>query len=89
MLYQMGVGSLVFFGFLIALALAARRALISPGHPDFLFAFVCIVTISANAVLQEEAFFSPLALGLCLLLVGVSFGTYWRERAAVAMRPRG
>ena len=42
-------------------ALAARRALISPGHPDFLFAFVCIVTISANAVLQEEAFFSPLA----------------------------
>jgi hypothetical protein len=84
MLYQMGIGSLVFFGFLIALALAARRALIAPDHSDFLFAFVCIVTISANAVLQEEAFFSPLALGLCLLLVGVSFGTYWRERATAA-----
>ncbi|MGV1759811.1 hypothetical protein ACQZ6F_26070 [Rhizobium sp. A22-96] len=82
MLYQMGVGSFVFFGFLIALAAAARKQLIATGDPDFLFAFVTIVTITSNAVLQEEAFFSPLALGFCLLLVGVSFGTRWR---AVAM----
>ncbi|SCB13831.1 hypothetical protein [Rhizobium multihospitium] len=78
MLYQMGVGSFVFFGFLAALALSARKQLIASGNPDFLFAFVAVVTIASNAVLQEEAFFSPLALGFCLLLVGVSFGTRWR-----------
>jgi len=33
-------------------------------------------------VLQEEAFYSPLALSFCLLLVGVSLGTRWREMAA-------
>ncbi|NTJ67969.1 hypothetical protein G6M50_21345 [Agrobacterium rhizogenes] len=79
MLYQMGVGSFVFFGFLAALALSARRQLIATGDPDFLFAFVAVVTIASNAVLQEEAFFSPLALGFCLLLVGVSFGARWRS----------
>jgi hypothetical protein len=78
MLYQMGMGSFVFFGFLAALALSARRQLLATGEPDFLFAFVAIITIASNAVLQEEAFFSPLALGFCLLLVGVSFGTRWR-----------
>lgn len=82
MLYQMGVGSLVFFSFLAALAMTARRQLIDTGDPDFLFAFVGIVTISANAVLQEEAFYSPLALGFCLLLVGITLGTRWREAAA-------
>ena len=63
MLYQMGIGSAVFFGFLAAIAIVAGRCLLQTGRPDFLFAFVAVVTISANAVLQEEAFFSPLALG--------------------------
>ncbi|WP_192259533.1 hypothetical protein [Mesorhizobium caraganae] len=92
MLYQMGIGSFVFFGFLAALAMAARRQLIETHDPDFLFGFVVIVTISANAVLQEEAFYSPLALGFCLLLVGVSLGTRWRElamqRAITARTPQ-
>jgi hypothetical protein len=83
MLYQMGIGSFVFFGFLAALAVAARRLLKETGNPDFLFAFVGIVTISANAVLQEEAFYSPLALAFCLLLAGVAFGTHWRETSAI------
>lgn len=80
MLYQMGIGSLVFFGFLATLAVAAQRQLLRTGDPDFAFAFVAVVTISANAVLQEEAFYSPLALGFCLMLVGVAMGTQWRER---------
>ncbi|PBB38421.1 hypothetical protein [Mesorhizobium sp. WSM3868] len=89
MLYQMGVGSLVFFGFLAALAVALRRQLIQTGDPDFLFGFVGIVTISANAVLQEEAFYSPLALAFCLLLVGVSLGTRWRMAAAARAEAAG
>lgn len=71
MLYQMGIGRSVIFGFLAALAATARTQLIETGEPDFLFAFVVIVTVSANAVLQEEAFFSPLALGFCLLPVRI------------------
>ncbi|WFP65268.1 hypothetical protein [Mesorhizobium sp. WSM4904] len=82
MLYQMGVGSLVFFGFLAALLVALRRQLVETGDSDFLFGFVGIATISANAVLQEEAFYSPLALAFCLLLVGISLGTRWRITAA-------
>lgn len=82
MLYQMGIGSFVFFGFLACLAVSAGRRLLETGKPDFLFAFVSIVTICANAVLQEEAFFSPLALGFCLLLVGVSLGAHIRQGAA-------
>lgn len=82
MLYQMGIGSFVFFGFLAALAATAARRLVETGRSDFLFAFVAVVTISANAVLQEEAFFSPLALGLALLLTGVSFGNTIREASS-------
>jgi len=84
MLYQMGVGSMVFFGFLAALAVTARRLLLKTGNPEFLFAFVAVVTISTNAVLQEEAFYSPLALGFSLLLVGTALGTHWREESLAA-----
>lgn len=82
MLYQMGVGSAVFFGFLAAIAVKARQLLLRTGSLDFWFAFVGVVAISANAVLQEEAYYSPLALGFCLLLAGISFGTHLREAAA-------
>jgi hypothetical protein len=47
-----------------------------------LFAFVSIIVICANAVLQEEAFFSPLALRFCLTLVGLAIGSHWRENSA-------
>ena len=86
MLYQMGIGGFLFFGFLAALATHSGRLLRETGRPDFLFAFVAIVTISANAVLQEEAFFSPLALGFCLLLVGTSCGTAFREGSSIRDR---
>lgn len=76
MLFQMGIGSFAFFGLIIAIATTARRYLFETGNRDFLFAFVCVTAISANAVLQEEAYFSPLALGLCLLIVGSSLGTH-------------
>jgi hypothetical protein len=79
MLYQMGVGSLAFFGFLAAVARTSWRAHRATGDFSVLFLFVSVVAITANAVLQEEAFFSPLALGLCLLLGGVTLGTHWNR----------
>ncbi len=86
MLYQMGVGSIVFFAFLAAIAVSARQHILKTGSADFWFAFVTVITISANAVLQEEAFYSPLALGLALLLTGVAMGTSLRQ-ASAAQRP--
>lgn len=82
MLYQMGIGSLLFFVFLATIARSAGRLLMETRRPDFLFIFVAVTTISANAVLQEEAFFSPLALGFCMLMAGVSFGAQARESAS-------
>ena len=77
MLYQMGIGSFVFLGFLGVLVRTAWRAFRDSGKLAILFLFVSVVAISANAVLQEEAYFSPLALGFCLLLGGVSLGSHW------------
>jgi hypothetical protein len=79
MLYQMGIGAFAFFGFLVALILTAKRLVLTTGQADFWFAFITITTVFANAVLQEEAFYSPLSLGLSLLLTGTALGTLFRE----------
>ena len=86
MLYQMGIGGFAFFAFLAALAITCRRLYLQTGNQGFLFGFVTVSSISANAVLQEEAFYSPLALGLCLLLVGLVLGSHWRQKTT--WRPR-
>jgi hypothetical protein len=83
MLYQMGIGSVVFFGFLIALMRTAWRTFAQGAGFPSLFLFVSVLIVSANAVLQEEAFFSPLALGLCLLLGGVTLGAAWNPSSRV------
>ncbi len=75
MLYQMGVGAFAFFGLLAGLAVAMGRLFMKTRDHRFLAGFVLIVVISANAVLQEEAWYSPLALGLALLVAGVSLGS--------------
>ena len=84
MLYQMGVATAVFMGTLFVIARGSWRAYRDSGNFALLYLFVTVVAISANAVLQEEAFFSPLALGLCLLLGGVTLGTHWN--AALSQR---
>jgi hypothetical protein len=78
LLYQMGVAAAAIYVFVGAIAWAAWRAYRRSGDSGLLFPVIAIIVISANSVLQEEAFFSPLALGLCLLLTGVSLGSHWR-----------
>lgn len=82
MLYQMGVGSLLFFAFLAAIVALCYRLYLNTRHPDMLFSIITLITISANAVLQEEAFFSPLALGFALLLVSTTLGAFYRSHPA-------
>jgi hypothetical protein len=89
MLYQMGVGGFAFFGFVVALIVGVRRLILVTGRSDFWFAYVTTTTLFANAVLQEEAFYSPLSLGFCLLLAGTALGTFLRETSGgPASRPR-
>jgi hypothetical protein len=59
------------------MARTAWRTFARTGDFAVLFLFVAVAIVSANAVLQEEAYFSPLALGLCLLLGGASLGSIW------------
>lgn len=86
MFYQMGLGGFVFVGLLIALARQSLRLFMRTGSGPFMFGFVSICTLCANAILQEEAFYSPLALGLCLMLAGVTLGGYWRVEQAQMVR---
>ncbi len=79
MFYQMGVGGFVFVGLLIATARESLRLFFKTGSGPFMFGFVAISTLCANAILQEEAFYSPLALGLCLMLTGTALGSHWRQ----------
>lgn len=80
MLYQMGIAATAYFAFLLGLARACYLAFQRSGNPRFLFALIATVTIFTNALLQEEAIYSPLALGLALLLVGISLGEYWKGK---------
>lgn len=79
MLYQMGVAALVYFGFLAAIAHKCARLYIRQGNADALCGFLLIVIIATNGMLQEEAFFSPLALGFAMLLVGLCLGRSFSE----------
>ncbi len=80
MLYQMGIAAPLYFAMLFGIARACYNVFANTRAPQFLFGIAAIVTISANSVLQEEAVYSPLALGLTLLLAGVNLGQYWRHQ---------
>lgn len=87
LLYQMGVAAFAVFAFVGAIGWTAYTAWRRSGDYAILWLVVAIVVISANAVLQEEAYFSPLALGLALLIGGVGLGTMWNPRLNGTRRP--
>jgi 4-amino-4-deoxy-L-arabinose transferase-like glycosyltransferase len=87
LLYQMGVAAFAVFAFVGAIGWTAYTAWRRSGDYTILWLVVAVVVISANAVLQEEAYFSPLALGLALLLGGVGLGTLWNPRLNGTRRP--
>ncbi|GHA12211.1 hypothetical protein GCM10007989_03310 [Devosia pacifica] len=87
LIYQMGIMSISVYGLLFLIARACWRAFRYTGDRLLFFPVIGIISISANSILQEEAFFSPLALGLMLLLGGVALGnvtgTHFRPGAPI------
>lgn len=87
MLYQMGLATAAFYGWLF---LIIRRCLRLRGDgfpPVRYFPAAVISAIAANSVLQEEAVYSPLGLGFCLLIVGMFMGTHFRRRQRLQKDP--
>ncbi len=80
MLYQMGIATTFYFALLIGIIRACYKMFVRTGAEVYLFGIAAITTIIANSVLQEEAIYSPLALGLTLCMVGISMGQYWRQQ---------
>jgi hypothetical protein len=78
LLYQMGIGAFAVFGMVLALARRCWAYFLRLRSQLFLFGFVSTCVITANAFFQEEAYFAPLSLGLCLLLLGGTLGSHLR-----------
>lgn len=81
LLYQMGVAALVPLGFCAALALRlwrlyAASGILAQGLPAF-----GILTVLVNGMFQEEALFSPPALGFMLAMAGLVLGSAIRDGA--------
>jgi hypothetical protein len=80
MLYQMGIGSLMPLGFVLAMALKAWRLYASSGILVQGLAAFGTMTVLANGIFQEEALFAPPALGLLLCLTGLVIGHHLRTQ---------
>jgi hypothetical protein len=77
MLYQVGVGSLVFFAFyrqVTRTVWQAMRAL--PGEPRLVAVPIALSVLFVNGLFQEEAL-SPEGWGIMFLFVGLLISRYW------------
>jgi hypothetical protein len=88
MFYQMGVFAIIPLAILIWLAFKLW-ALYRRSH-DRLFATgaFAILTVMVNGIFQEEALFSPLALGLVVALAGLLLGRAYRTMPATRSAAR-
>lgn len=78
LLYQMGVFGAGLLALMVWLALKLWRIYVR-GRDRLLAVAACsILTILANGIFQEEALFSPLALGMILGLAGLLLGRAYR-----------
>lgn len=82
LLYQMGICAFVYFGFMFSIARKCVKIYLTQKNADALCGFMLITILGVNGVLQEEAFFSPLALGFVFLLVGQTLGLNFAKKPA-------
>ena len=78
LLYQMGIFGAVLLAVMAWLALKLWRVYARTKDRLFTIGACSILTIMANGIFQEEALFSPLALGMVLGLAGLLLGRAYR-----------
>jgi hypothetical protein len=86
LLYQMGVFGIAILGLLPWLALKLWKLYSQRGDRLFAVGACALLTILVNGIFQEEALFSPLALGMILGFAGFLLGRAYRPAAAATRR---
>ena len=86
MFYQLGVAAFGAVAFYLWLIRLTWRLHAQTRAPALAFAVGAMATILINGFFQEEAWFSPLALGLVLGLTGLSLGAADRALAVATRR---
>lgn len=81
LLYQMGVFGFAMLGFYAWVAALCWRLYQRLRIPALALATGLVVVTLVNGLFQEEALFAPLALGLVMLLVGLTLGAVDRSLA--------
>lgn len=84
LLYQTGIAAFVLLALLLWIGRTLWRLYLVSGTPVFAAVGIGILTIVANGIFQEEALFSPLALGLLAAFAGLLLGSVYRETAVMA-----
>ncbi|MGI3902137.1 MAG: hypothetical protein ACRYGP_15610 [Janthinobacterium lividum] len=82
LLYQMGICGFAVLGFYIWIATLCWRLYRDFRIPVLALAAAFILVTLVNGLFQEEALFAPLALGLVMLIVGLTLGAVDRSIAS-------
>jgi hypothetical protein len=87
LLYQMGIFGAALLGLLIWLAIKLWRVYLESGDRLFAAGAFALLVVMVNGIFQEEALFSPLALGMVLGLAGLLLGRAYRARSGAQSSP--
>lgn len=80
--FQLGVAAAAVLAFYVWIARIAWRLFDATHAPALAFAGGATLTLLVNGLFQEEAYFSPLSLGLLMAFVGLILGSVDREIVA-------
>jgi hypothetical protein len=80
--YQMGVFAIIPLGVLLWLALKLWGLYVRSHDRVFAAGAFAVLTVTANGIFQEEALFSPLAMGIIVALAGLLLGRAFRTMPA-------
>ncbi len=80
--FQLGIMATVVLAFYFWIARIAWRLFDATRAPALAFSGGAMLILLANGVFQEEAYFSPLSLGLLMALIGLILGSVDREIVA-------
>lgn len=89
MLFQMGIGTLVFLIFYWHVGKSVWKAVTVPGaDPRLIVVPIALAFLSINSVFQEEAL-SPCGWGLWLLLGGLLLSNHWKRQLGLTTTQTG